>query len=57
MTIINPFKCEKCERELQPEDIGLDLDGYELVRICGFCGNRIIIKSEIEVENETQTKC
>ena len=46
--ILNPFRCEKCKEELQPEDImvGVDKDG-NLGRICGFCGNQIIIKEKL----------
>lgn len=43
--ILNPFKCEKCKRELQPENLGVDVDdGGELIRICGFCGNKVEVR-------------
>lgn len=35
MMVGNLIKCEKCGRELQPEDI---LVGKELIPICRFCG-------------------
>jgi len=42
--ILNPFKCENCKEELQPEDImvGITKEG-DVARICGFCGNQINI--------------
>jgi len=44
MTILNPFLCENCEEELQPKNIkvGIDEEG-NLIRICGFCGNKVKI--------------
>jgi hypothetical protein len=46
MTIIlNAIICEQCKRELQPEDIGVDVDkNGDLVRVCLFCGNKVIVK-------------
>ena len=41
--ILNPFKCEKCENELQPEDILVGTDKDNLIRKCGFCGNEVIV--------------
>ena len=47
MVILNPFKCELCEAELQPENIGIneDCEG-NLIRICLFCGNKVVIKDK-----------
>ena len=36
--ILNPFKCQNCGEELQPEDILLNIDEDHLISICGFCG-------------------
>lgn len=37
--ILNPFNCECCKRELQPENIQLTIDEEgNLIRVCGFCG-------------------
>ena len=47
--ILNPFKCEKCGKELQPEDIGIkvnDEDSESLIRICMFCGNEVKIQEK-----------
>ena len=44
--IINPFRCDNCIEELQPEDIGVTLKEGELVRVCLFCGNTIKLKKE-----------
>jgi len=43
---LNPFKCEKCELELQPENILLGVDNGNLIRVCAFCGNKIQIDME-----------
>jgi hypothetical protein len=43
--IMNPFSCENCKEELQPENIGVNVNEKgELVRICLFCGNEVIVK-------------
>jgi len=42
--IINPFKCEKCERELQPENISVSVKDGDLMRRCGFCGFEVKVK-------------
>jgi hypothetical protein len=43
--IMNPFSCENCKRELQPENLGINVNEEgELVRICMFCGNEVIVK-------------
>ena len=43
--ILNPFPCEKCGEELQPEDILLGINKLgDLVRRCNFCDNEVIIK-------------
>ena len=39
--ILNPFKCENCGEELQPDKIGVDFRGTDLIRICGFCFHEI----------------
>lgn len=37
--ILNPFKCEECGEELQPEDIQVGIsENNELMRKCRFCG-------------------
>lgn len=46
MTILNPFRCEKCKRELQPENILVGFKDMTLVRICAFCGNKVLIKEK-----------
>lgn len=48
--IVNPFSCEVCDKKLQPEDIGVDVDSDgKLLRICMFCGNIIIVGEEQNV--------
>lgn len=49
--IINSFKCEKCGREQQPEDIlmNINLKG-ELIRICGYCENEVVVQDGKEVK-------
>jgi len=43
--IINPFKCESCGRELQPDDIGVGTnEDNELIKQCGFCGCEVVVK-------------
>ena len=45
--IVNPFQCEKCCRHLQPHNLGAYTDGDgNLIRICLFCGNEVIIKND-----------
>lgn len=39
--ILNPFKCEKCQEPLQPNDIGIKVESDDLIRVCGFCGNEV----------------
>ena len=46
--IINPFKCEGCERKLQPENIGIGVIKGELTRICLFCNYQIKITKQEE---------
>jgi hypothetical protein len=41
LKILNPFSCEKCGRELQPENIGVAVEHGNLIRICLFCGNKV----------------
>jgi len=41
MVILNPFKCKRCDRELQPENILIAIDEKDLVSKCGFCGEEI----------------
>ena len=48
--ILNPFKCENCGKELQPEDIGVKVFEGELWRVCLNCGNYS------EVEKSTTSK-
>jgi|WetSurMetagenome_2_1015567.scaffolds.fasta_scaffold10513_13 hypothetical protein len=45
--IINPFKCENCNNDLQPEDILITTftDG-ELYRTCRFCGDKIKVNAK-----------
>jgi len=38
--IINPIICPSCREELQPEDIKVGVEDGELIRICGFCGDK-----------------
>jgi len=45
--ILNPFKCERCKRELQPENIGVSTENGELIRICLFCKNKV----NVEIKN------
>ena len=43
--ILNPFNCENCNEELQPEDIGVAIDDKgDLIRVCLFCGNKVKIE-------------
>ena len=42
--ILNPIMCEECNMELQPEDVGVKINGGELVRVCGYCKHEVIIK-------------
>lgn len=44
--ILNPFKCEKCKIELQPEDILIEVHNGELIRVCKYCRHKVIIKEE-----------
>ena len=38
--IINGFKCENCNEELQAEDIGVSVnDKGNLIRICRYCNH------------------
>jgi hypothetical protein len=46
--IINPIICEKCNIELQPEHICVDVEDGNLVRVCAYCGNRIKITEAYE---------
>lgn len=39
---MNPIICEGCGRGLQPENVGVEFDNEDLIRICGFCGHRMI---------------
>ena len=39
--ILNPFKCEGCGEELQPENILVKTTPDELIRVCGFCGHEV----------------
>ncbi len=43
--IINPFKCENCNQELQPADILVGTnDKGNLIRVCKFCDNEVEVK-------------
>ncbi len=44
--ILNPFKCENCGRELQPENIGIKVENDDLIRICVFCGNEVKVEEK-----------
>ena len=47
--ILNPFKCEGCKRELQPEDIQIGINkAGDLERVCGFCGHEVKLKEAKE---------
>jgi hypothetical protein len=50
--MINPFKCENCKMELQPNDImvGTNEVNGNLVKMCAYCGNVIEINEEKEKE-------
>lgn len=45
MMVGNLIQCEKCGRELQPENlkVGTNEKG-ELLGICGFCGNEVKVQ-------------
>ena len=49
--ILNPFKCENCKEELQPDMIGIETIDGKLVRVCMFCGNEIFIDNPEKSEN------
>jgi len=42
--ILNPFRCEKCKRELQLDDILVTMNAGCLIKVCGFCGHEVEIK-------------
>ena len=45
--ILNPFKCPKCDNELQPENVGVKFGpNGELIRVCGFCGDEVEVNGE-----------
>jgi len=47
--IINPFKCENCGEELQPNDLQLGLNNkMELMAFCIFCGESIKVPDKKE---------
>ena len=35
--IINPIICENCKRELQPDDILINVEFGKIIRICNYC--------------------
>lgn len=37
MIILNPIICPKCNNELHPRKLGVDIIDGKLMRICGFC--------------------
>ena len=47
MVIINPMKCENCNKELQADAIMVTTDKENnLIRICGFCGYEVNVSSQ-----------
>ena len=44
MMIGNLIECERCKRELQPEDIGVKTKDGELYRVCLYCGFEVKVK-------------
>jgi len=55
--ILNPFKCEACKEELQPEDILLDTNrNGELIRVCKFCYNEVKIEQVSKGDNSEVEK-
>lgn len=42
----NLIKCEKCNNELQPEDIGIGIEQGNLIRVCCYCGNKVNIEEK-----------
>ena len=47
MVILNPYICSTCLKELQPQNIGVDIsDEGELIRVCLFCGARMVMKDD-----------
>ena len=47
MVIINPMKCENCNRELQAENLMVNTDREgNLIRICGFCGHEVKVNTQ-----------
>ena len=53
--ILNPFKCEECERELQPGQIGVKVEDGELVRVCTFCGHEVKVGSPNSRNRKVET--
>ena len=51
--ILNPFKCESCDEELQPENIGINFTKGVLVRVCLFCGNQVSVTFKGEEKCQT----
>jgi len=45
--IINPIICKNCKNELQPEDLKVGVENGELIRICGFCGEKTKVEKLI----------
>ena len=44
--IINPIVCESCDRDLQPENLGVCFEGDSLQRVCGFCNHKVPILNQ-----------
>jgi len=51
--ILNPIICKECGNELQPEDVGIRFsDNNDLVRVCCFCDDEVIITDAKGDEDE-----
>ena len=44
--ILNPMNCEKCKRGLQPENLGVKIEGETLIKVCGFCGHEVKVEGK-----------
>lgn len=42
--ILNPIICKACGNGLQVEDIGMRSEGDNLIRICLFCKDEVVVR-------------